>query len=67
VISDSPVFAVKRDQKEVLAIQNRKLLAEAVKKLSGVLEFRVLPEGILRFLHKHDPVTGENVLEFLHV
>jgi len=66
MVADGSVLAVKRDHEEVLAVKCRKFLPEALKKLPGVMEFRVFREGILRFPHKHYPVTGKNVLEFLH-
>ena len=66
VIADGSVLGINGYQEEMLAVERREFLPKAVEKLAGVLEFRIFREGILRFLHKHDPVSGKHVLEFLH-
>jgi hypothetical protein len=65
MVADGSVFGIKCDRHKMLSIKRSEFFAKAVKKLSRVLEFRISSEVILRFPHKHDPVTGKNILESL--
>ena len=66
VVADGSVFGIKRNRDKMLSVKCCELLPKGVKKLAGILEFRIFCEGILRFPHKHDPVTGKHVFESIH-
>jgi hypothetical protein len=66
VIADGSVLRINGYKKEMLTVECSEFFSKGLKELAGVLEFRIFREGILRFPHKHDPVSGKHVLEFLH-